>query len=80
LKPWFVKRLKEWNMCTYQYHMQLNELKCGLNILRTRKHIHDSHYVCSCEGICKPQINNVVGELSYSAHTRTYSILTSLWS
>ncbi len=80
LKSWFVKRLKEWNMCTYQYHIEFNELKCGLNILQARKHVHDRHYVCSCEGICKPKMNNAVGEFSCSTHTWTYNMLTSLWS
>ncbi len=80
LKPWFVKRLKEWNMCNYQYHMKFNELRCGLNILWIRKHFHDSHCVCSCEGICKLEMNSVVGEFSCSAHTWTHNILPSLWN
>ncbi len=67
-------------MCTYQYHIEFNELKCGLNILQARKHVHDRHYVCSCEGICKPKMNNAVGEFSCSTHTWTYNMLTSLWS
>ncbi len=68
LKPWFVKRLKEWNTCTCRYHTKLNELKCGLNILRVGKHVHDSHCVCSCEGICKLEMNSALGEFFYSAH------------
>jgi hypothetical protein len=44
LKPWFIKRLKEWNMCTCQYHIELNEFKHGLNVLWVGKHVHDSHY------------------------------------
>jgi len=71
LKPWFVKSFER---------MELNELRCGLNILRARTHVHDSHCVYSCEGICKPKMNSVVGELFYFAHTQTYSTLTSLWS
>lgn len=80
LKPWFVKRLKEWNTCTYRYHTKLNELKCGLNTLQVGENVHDSHSVCSCEGICKLELNNEVGDLSCFAHTWTYNMLTSLWS
>jgi hypothetical protein len=80
LKPWFVKRLKEWNMCTYRYHMKLNELRCGVNTLWVGKHVHDSHCVCSCEGICKLEMNSAIGEVSCFAHTWTYNIFPSLWS
>lgn len=38
LKPWFVRRLKYSNTCTYQYHAKFNELRFGLNIMWTIGH------------------------------------------
>ncbi len=78
LKPWFVKRLKEWNTCTCQYHTALNELRLGLNNIRaTRKEVH-SGYNCSCETICKPKLNVVLFDLCCIAHLQIYKIMTSL--
>jgi len=80
LKPWFVKRLKEWNMCTCQYHTKLNELRLGLNALWVGKHVHDSYCACSCEGICRLETNTMFNELSCFACFQTYNTLISLWS
>ncbi len=38
LKPFFVKPLKDRNTCWYIYHVELNELKLALNLLKTKKY------------------------------------------
>jgi hypothetical protein len=42
--------------------------------------IVQSHYVCSCENVCKPNLNTTLGHLSCVSHLKTYNTLTSLWS
>ena len=44
LKPWYVKRLQEFNSCCCRYHVQIAELKEGFNNMR-RRTLHQS---CSC--------------------------------
>lgn len=34
LKPWFVKRMKEFNSCCCRYPVQMGELKDALNFMR----------------------------------------------
>ncbi len=79
LKPWFVKRLKEWNICTCRYHTKLNEFKLGLNTLWVGKHVHDSHCACSCEGICKTETNTAFNELSCFACFQTLPKIHTYW-
>jgi hypothetical protein len=53
LKPWFVKKLQEWNICCY-YHTKINELKEGLNGMKSHgKGIH-VQCTCDCLEICRP--------------------------
>ncbi len=80
LKPWFVKRLKEWNTRTCRYHTKLNELKLGLSSMRaTRKEVH-SGCNCSCETICKHELNVVLGKLYCTIYLQVYKTMTFLWS
>ncbi len=67
LKPWFIKRLKEWNTCTYRYHIEFNELKIVLDTMQAvGKDVHSC--VCKCENICKHELNITSSELRYIAH------------
>jgi hypothetical protein len=51
LKPWFVKRMKEFNSCCCRYHVQMVELKDALNFMR-RGTVHKN---CSCHcDVCQP--------------------------
>jgi len=34
LKLWFLRRLKDWNTCCCQYHMELKELLNGFNDMK----------------------------------------------
>lgn len=50
LKPWYVKRLKEFNSCCCRYHVQMAELKDALNSMRRGA----LHRCCSCScDVCK---------------------------
>jgi hypothetical protein len=54
LKPWFVKRIKEWSTCCYRYHIELMELKIGFNNMCSKtKGIH-ANCGCSCVDVCCP--------------------------
>jgi hypothetical protein len=80
LKPWFVKRLKEWNTSTCRYHIELNELKLGLSSMQTiGKEVH-SGCNCSCETICKHELNVVLGKLYCITYLQVYTTMTFLWS
>jgi hypothetical protein len=46
LKPWYVKRLKEFNSGCCRYHVQMAELKDAFNLMR-RGTLHRS-CTCSC--------------------------------
>ncbi len=35
LKLWFVKNFREWNICSCCYHTEINELKEGVNGIRS---------------------------------------------
>ncbi len=49
LKPWFTKKLKDWNMCTCQYDTEFNELRIGLDTMQViGKDVH-IRCVCKCE-------------------------------
>jgi hypothetical protein len=80
LKPWFVRRLKQWNTCTFQYHTKFNELRLSLNIMWVaRKDIH-GQCVCYCKNVCKPELNYVSSEHYCIAHQQPYNTLSSLWT
>jgi hypothetical protein len=80
LKPWFIKRLKEWNTCTCWYHNELNELKIGLDTMQVvGKDVHIC-CGCKCENICEHELNITSGELCCTTHVQIPKTLTSLWS
>lgn len=41
LKPFFVKPLKDMNTYCCIYHVELNELRFALNLLKTKNTIHE---------------------------------------
>ncbi len=60
LKPWSIKRLKEFNSCCCNYDVQMAELKNGYNSM------HIGHFnqncMCTCD-LCRP-----LGEVAYVAN------------
>jgi hypothetical protein len=78
LKPWFVKRLKEWNTCTCRYHTKLNELRLGFNIMQVVGNVVHNQCVYSCENVCRSELNNTSSHLNCATHLKTYNTLSSL--
>jgi hypothetical protein len=63
-------------MCTYQYHIELNELRIGLNTMQAiGKDVH-SCCVCKCENICKQELNITSSELCCTTHLPLLEILS----
>jgi len=65
LKPWFVRCMREWTSCCCRYHVELVELRIGLNNMRSK--IGGFHANCDCDyrcvGFCGPLgVNQNVGE------------------
>jgi hypothetical protein len=77
LHPFFVKQMKEWNVCCCIYHVEIDELWGALNNMHTNCGNHyNSQCQCSCKEICQfvdEESSKCVGALT------TYPILTSLW-
>jgi hypothetical protein len=50
LEPFFVKTLKDMNTWCCIYHMELNELRLALNLMRTNNIIHgNTNCDCACD-------------------------------
>lgn len=55
LRPWYVKKLKERNVCCCIYHVEMDELRQGFNNMRLRSGMHNSKICsCMCEEVCRP--------------------------
>ncbi len=53
LRPFWVKRMKEQNVCCYIYHVEMEELKVGFNHMRHKSKLHSiSHCDWDCEVVC----------------------------
>jgi len=80
MKPWFVKKLCEWNTCCCQYHTKINELKEGLNGMIIRgKGVHGG-YTCFCTKICRPFGENICPPNECEVHVSYFKKLISIWS
>ena len=73
LRPFWVKKLKERNVCCCIYHVEIQELLVALNNMRTSTGMH---VVVGCNCDCKVCSSNEVGCISYLC---TYSRTTTLW-
>jgi hypothetical protein len=80
LKPWFVKTLCECNTCCCRYHIEISELKEGLNGMRTQGKGMHGGYTCSCTKICCLLGKNICPPRKCEAHVSCFKRLTSLWS
>ena len=55
LKPFFVKRLTDFNSCCCRYHQEMQEITTGFMNMRSQKvHVEasESSYGCWCAGLC----------------------------
>ena len=76
LKPWWVRRLKNWNTCCYKYQQELSDLKVGINELRADPQGVHLNCSCACGMVCNsgPQLLR-----SCSGNVVVYGSLSSLW-
>jgi hypothetical protein len=54
LKPWFVKKLHEWNIWCCRYHIEINELKENFNGIKSQAKGVYGQCKRSCIEICCP--------------------------
>ena len=77
LKPYYVKALKDRNVCCCRYHVELNMLHKDLNNLRLLKTGMHSHTNCQCNcGVCTDTDHD---NENHKAHTKTYKGMSTLW-
>ena len=77
LQPFWIKRMKERNVCCCIYHVEFQELLQGLNYLRLRSGIHSNgSCTCDCDEVCVPPTATGAG-----CHGKllTYPGTTALW-
>jgi hypothetical protein len=54
LQPFWVKRLKERNVCCYIYHVEMQELLVAFNNMRAKLGLHSQiDCDCDCEEVCR---------------------------
>ena len=77
LLPFWVKRMKERNVCCCIYHVEFQELLQGLNNMRLRCGIH---FACTCtydcDEVCAAPTADGIG---CHGKTMTYPGTTALW-
>ncbi len=76
MRQFFVKHMKEWNVCCCSYHVEIDEMQGALNNMCTKFGIHFNWCECFCEEICQyanEESFECVGALT------TYPTLTSFW-
>ena len=84
LKPYFVRKLKDFNTCCCKYHQEMIEIKVGFNNLRAPT-VHqqglNSPCACACETICGNPIDGAgQGQgVSCQATYHTYKGCSDLW-
>lgn len=77
LKPFFVKKLKEQNVCCCKYHVELIMLKDAFNRMRQSPNMHGLDCRCECN-VCLTAEDGG-GDTSCSAGELTYRTLTGFW-
>ena len=75
LKPWFVRRMKEFNSCCCRAHVQMMELKEGLNSMR-RGTVH-KNCECQCE-VCRPVPGGLLCMAAHSTFPGVTALCTSV--
>jgi hypothetical protein len=75
LRPYWVKRMKDRNVCCCIYHVEMEELRVGFNHMRQKFGLHLEIH-CQCEAICGA-IND--SPTSCGGSHATYLGLTTLW-
>lgn len=74
LKPWWVRRLKNWNTCCCKYHQELSLLLVGFNDMRIE--LHGIDCLCGCALVCCTSL----GDSTCNGTSNVYGRMTQLWS
>jgi len=77
LNPFWVKNLKEPNVCCCIYHLELEELKVGFDCMQKTFNLHAKNvFYCSCEEVCQ-----VINDYNQGCITSklTFLSLTKMW-
>jgi len=85
LKPYFVKRLKDFNTYCCKYHQEMVKIKNGFNMRSTDVHHGDDHHPscsCQCDSICtRPDDNSLVqGIVTCQGIHHIFKRSMDLWS
>lgn len=75
LKPYWVKKMKDQNVCCCIYHVEMEELKVGFNHMRQKCGLHSNSH-CDCESICAPTDGFPISCVGDHA---TYHGITIMW-
>ena len=77
LRPFWVKHMREQNVCCCLYHVKFQELLQGLNYMRLRSGIHFAcTCTCDCDEVCTAPTADGIG---CHGKTMMYSGTTALW-
>ena len=85
LRPFFVRRLRDFNSCCCRYHQEMAEITIGFNNMRSVKFHLDSGAIsctCGCESMCCNPVSRsgtAVGVVICQSVHHTYSRNTHLW-
>ena len=73
-QPWFVKKLKERNVCCCIYDVEMEELRVEFNYMRSKAGLHfEGACSCDCEEVCE----GISGQ-HCSAELNTFSGVTAM--
>src|ERR1700738_2859906 len=72
LKPWWVRRLKNWNTCCCKYHQELSLLLVGFNDMRIE--LHGIDCLCGCALVCCTSL----GDSTCNGTSNVYGRMTQL--
>jgi hypothetical protein len=76
LRPYYLRPLKDRNVCCCQYYMELDMLREGINNMRdARRGVH-AQCTCDCE-LCASHVND--SDPHYIAHEFVFKGITKLW-
>jgi hypothetical protein len=76
LQPYYVRPLKDRNVCCCRYYVELDMLREGINNMRdARRGVHAT-CICRCE-LCTSNEND--GDPSYGASELVYKGIMKLW-
>jgi hypothetical protein len=77
LKPFFVKSIKDRNLCCYKHHVELGFLRDAFNCLRRSFTVHGP--TCSCNCIVCNASSDGSNACVCSSSLLTYAGITALW-